>query len=86
MQVELTALKNPSTWNLVDLPPHVKPIENRWIYKIKHHVDGSFERFKAQLVAKDYNQIEGLHYFDTYSIAAKLTNIRLAIDLASINN
>jgi len=38
------------------------------------------------MVAKGYNQIDGLNYFDTYSPAAKLTTIRLVLDMASIHN
>jgi len=38
------------------------------------------------LVAKGYNQIEGLDYFDTYSLVAKLTTVRTVIALASINH
>jgi len=55
MQAELTALENTRTWKLVDLPPNVKPIGCRWIYKIKYHADGSLERYKARLVVKGYN-------------------------------
>jgi len=86
MQVELQALEKTGTWQLVDLPPNVKPIGCRWIYKVKHHVDGSIERYKAILVVKGYNQIEGLDYFDTYSHVAKLTTIRLVIALSSIHH
>ncbi|MCI92423.1 retrovirus-related Pol polyprotein from transposon TNT 1-94, partial [Trifolium medium] len=59
MQVELSALEKTDTWKLVDLPPRVKPIGCRWVYKIKRHAYGSIERFKARLVAKGYNQVEG---------------------------
>ena len=38
------------------------------------------------MVAKGYNQIEGLDYFDTYSPVAKLTTVRLVIALSSIHN
>ena len=37
-------------------------------------------------MAKGYNQIDGLDYFDTYSPVAKLTTVRFIIALASINN
>jgi len=38
------------------------------------------------MVAKGYNQIEGLYYFDTFSPVAKVTTVRLVIALASINH
>jgi len=52
MQVELSAFETTGTWKIVDLPDHIKQIGCRWIYKIKHNVDGSVERYKAKLVAQ----------------------------------
>jgi hypothetical protein len=54
MNDELEALAKTGTWEIVDLPPHTKPIGSKWVYKIKHKADGSIERYKARLVAKGY--------------------------------
>lgn len=75
LQLELLALEKIDTWNIVDLPLGVTPIGCRWVYKIKYLVDGSIKRLKGILVAKWYNQIEGLGYFDTYSLVVKFNTI-----------
>ena len=47
MDEELVALDENATWDLVQLPKGKKHIGNKWIYKVKHHADGSVSRYKA---------------------------------------
>jgi hypothetical protein len=47
MRSELQALQNNGTWSLTPLPTGKTLIGCRWVYKIKHHSDGSIERYKA---------------------------------------
>jgi len=49
----IEVLSKNGTWTLVDLPPNVKPIGRKWVYKIKHRLDGTIERYNARLVAKE---------------------------------
>jgi len=48
MQTELNALDQTGTRKIVDLPSSVKPIGCRWVYKVKHNVDG-FTRNKTRV-------------------------------------
>ncbi|RVX07246.1 Retrovirus-related Pol polyprotein from transposon RE1 [Vitis vinifera] len=48
------------TWHLVPSPAHGKVIGCKWVYKLKLKADGSIDRYKACLVAKDV-QNEFLH-------------------------
>ncbi|KAM1951510.1 hypothetical protein ACFX15_006114 [Malus domestica] len=49
---KLDALSSNNIWTLTLLPPGKRPIDCKLVYKIKHNVDGSIERYKARLVAK----------------------------------
>lgn len=52
VDLELKSLINTNTWDLVPLPPNKRPIGRKWIFKIKFHINGTIERYKANLVAK----------------------------------
>jgi len=58
----------------------------KWVFKIKYKVNGTVERYKSRLVAKEYTQIEDIDYFDTLSPITKMVTIRLFLYLASIYN
>ena len=47
---ELESIMSIHTWELVELPPKVKPIGCKWVFKRKLKPDGTIDKFKARLV------------------------------------
>ena len=59
----------------------VNIIDSKWVFKVKKHVDGSIERYKAWMVAKGFKQWYGLDYEDTFGPVVKQTTIHLLMSL-----
>lgn len=74
------------TWILTSLPPGKTTIYSKQVYKIKFKPNGEVERHKSCLVAKDYTQIEGLDFHETFAPFAKLVTIGCSLAIADKNN
>jgi hypothetical protein len=81
---EMVALDANAIWELVVLPKDKKAIKCKWVYKIKHNVDGFVNRYKERLVAKGYAQTYGIDYEKTYSLVARMTIVKVIIAMAII--
>ena len=57
---EIAALDVNHTWEFISLPHDKSAIECKWVYKIKHNVDGSVSRYSARLAAKGYGKAYGI--------------------------
>lgn len=81
MNTEMDSLYHNNTLVITSLPPNRKHIGCRWVYKIKYKANGEVERYRARLVAKGYNQKEGIDYDETFSLIAKMVIVRVVITL-----
>jgi len=86
MTEEYNALLNTSTWELVKQKPNMNIIGCKWVFKIKQKSDGTVDRYKARLVAKVYNQREGIDYEETFSPVVKPVTIRIIFSIVVSNN
>jgi hypothetical protein len=78
---EIEALRKRQVFDLVDLPPGKKPISNRWVFDVK--ADG---RKRARLVAKGFQQKEGIDYNAIFSPVVRYETVRLMIALGALEN
>jgi hypothetical protein len=76
-------LKN-DVWEVVPRPHGKSMVTSKWLYKIKHAIDGSVEKFKARFVAHGFSQKERIDYDEIFAPVAKYTSIRIIISLASV--
>lgn len=70
-------------YHVSPFPPGKHPIGCKWIYKPKHNLDGTIERYKACLVAKGYTQQEGIDFVETFSPVAKFVTVKVLLTLAA---
>lgn len=83
MMEEMRAIKHNSIWELVDVLEDKAPIGLKWVYKVKHHADGSIERFKARLIAKGYAQHQGVDFDETFSPVTRFETVRVHLSLGA---
>ena len=80
---EWTSLIENETFELIDeIPPGIKPIGSRWVYKLKRNADGSFKP-KVRLVIKGYQQTPGIDFGETYAPVSKLASFRMLLAIST---
>ena len=75
-------MKN-DVWEVVPRTTGKSVVTSRWLYKIKHAVDGSIEKYKAKFVARGFTQKEGIDYDETFVPITRYTTIKTIISLVA---
>jgi len=82
IHAELEQLEQMGTWKLVDKPPGVVPIANKFIFAKKRDKEGNLLKYKAQLVAKGCTQCPGYDFLETHSPVVCLETIQAILAIA----
>ena len=68
---------------MVPRPQDKTIVTSKWLYKIKHAVDGSTKKDKAHFFACGFSQKEGIDYDEIFAPVARYNTIRSIMALAS---
>jgi hypothetical protein len=83
MTEEYQSIIRNDVWEIVPRPKSKDVVSSKWIFKIKHVVDGIIEKYKARFVTRGFSQKEGIDHEETFSPVARYTSIRTIIALAA---
>jgi hypothetical protein len=75
MTEEYQSIMKNDGWDIFPIPEGKSAVNSKWIYKIKHAIDGSVEKYKAIFVARRLSQVEGIDYEETFSLVSRYTSI-----------
>eukprot|EP00253_Pinus_taeda_P001656 PITA_01656 len=68
---------NSGVWEIIPRPSDKSAVTSKWIYKIKHVVDGNIDKYKERFVTRCFSQKEGIDYEETFAPTTRYTTIRL---------
>ncbi|CDF39896.1 unnamed protein product [Chondrus crispus] len=83
---ELASQHKNKTWTLVPRSQASNVLTSRWVFAVKQLPDESgklVETAKGRLVARGFQQVEGIDYTETFAPVIKFTTIRLLLALVA---
>ena len=83
IQAEYNSLIANGTWTPAVLPSGRKALTVKWLLKRKLAPDGSITRYKARLVARGFQQVQGFDFTETYSGVVKDVSSRILFAIAA---
>ena len=66
---------------MVDLPQGKKSISAKWIFKAKPGPSSTIDKLKAHLVARGFEQTEGIDFFVTFASVVCWSTVRSIVAL-----
>ncbi|WVZ63396.1 hypothetical protein U9M48_013031 [Paspalum notatum var. saurae] len=83
MHEELNNFTRNEVWTLEAKPKGVRVIGTKWVFRNKQDDEGNIVRNKARLVAKEYSQVEGIDFGESFPPVARLEAIRFLLACAT---
>lgn len=80
---ELEAHNQNNTWSVVPADQGKKLLDTKWVFKTIKDESGRVKRFKARLVARGFQQKEGLDYTETFAPVVRYDSLRVFLAMTA---
>ena len=77
-------LSEHGVFELCELPAGCRPLPAKWVLKIKRGAQGEIERFKARYVAKGFEQVDGVDFFETWAPVGRYVTLRALLSICVV--
>ena len=81
---ELHSLSEHVVFELCDLPAGCRPLPAKSVLKIKRGAQGEIERFKARYVAKGFEPVHGVDFFETWAPVGRYATLRALLSICVV--
>ena len=82
-EIEMDTLQKTEAWDVVKIPPGIKPIQSTWAFRCKRYPDGTVKKFKARVCIMGNRQTYGVEYFETWSPVVQWSVVCLMLVLSA---
>jgi len=76
MVEEYKCIVNNNVWEVVPRSIDKSIVGSIWIFKVRHVVAKSIDKYKEKFVAKEYSKFEGIDYEEIFSSTARYSSTR----------
>ncbi|KAH0847628.1 hypothetical protein FOPE_00796 [Fonsecaea pedrosoi] len=80
---ELGSMDKNKVYEICKLPPSARAITARWVWKRKMDHRGKIKTYKVRLVARGFQQTEGIDYVETFAAVVKPASYRILFALSA---
>ena len=81
---ELQSLSDHGVFELCELPVGCRLLQAKLVLKIKRGAKGEIERFKARYVAKGFEQVYGVDFFETWAPVGTYATLRAHLSICGV--
>ena len=84
MLEELHHLSEHCVFELRELSAGCRLLPAKWVLKIKRGAQGEIERLKATYVARGFEQVHGVDFFETWAPAGRYATLRALLSICVV--